>query len=134
MAFTLSAARKRPSNIGLHDNELAACPNSPNCVSSSASRTEQRVEPFPSNGEPLAAFQRLIELIKAHPQANLVSHTDRYLHAEFRAFVFIDDFEAHLPINSANIDIRSASRLGHSDLGANRRRVNALRKAFLSQK
>ncbi len=46
--------------------------------------------------------------------------------AEFRIFVFIDDFKVVVEANDAGsrIWVRSSSRIGESDLGVNKRRVN----------
>lgn len=133
MAFILPAARRRPRTLGVNNGRLAACPNSPNCVSSQALRPDARVEPFGFRGDPARAFASLIEVVRAHPKAELVTAGDDYLHAEFRAMFFIDDFEAYLPAGAQHIEVRSASRIGHSDLGANARRVEALRAAFSSR-
>ena len=72
-------------------------------------------------------------MVAADSRATVLTRTDRYVHAAFRAMMFIDDLEAYLPEGSNVIQVRSASRVGHSDLGANRRRVEALRQAFSSQ-
>jgi len=52
--------------------------------------------------------------------------------SEFRSplFSFTDDVECRLDAAAHQIEIRSASRAGHSDLGANRKRVEAIRTAF----
>ena len=53
--------------------------------------------------------------------------TGSYLHATFvsRIFRFVDDLE--LRADGETIHVRSASRVGYSDLGVNRKRVEALR-------
>ncbi len=43
---------------------------------------------------------------------------------------FVDDFEAHVGPGARVIELRSASRLGYSDFGVNRKRVEAIRTAF----
>jgi uncharacterized protein (DUF1499 family) len=42
-------------------------------------------------------------------------------------FGFVDDLELHLRPAEKLIAVRSAARLGHSDLGVNRKRVEGLR-------
>ena len=51
------------------------------------------------------------------------------MHAEIRSplFGFVDDLELRIDPDRARVDVRSASRVGRSDLGANRRRVEVLR-------
>ncbi len=46
--------------------------------------------------------------------------------AEFRVFVFIDDFKVVVEpgAKGSRIWVRSSSRIGESDLGVNKRRVN----------
>ncbi len=58
----------------------------------------------------------------------VVSASDDYLHAEERSrlFRFVDDLEL-LAAPDGELIVRSASRVGRSDLGVNRRRVERLR-------
>lgn len=69
-------------------------------------------------------------LIGRLPRSEIVTATDRYLHATLksRIFGFVDDLELRLDPQTDVIHIRSASRSGHYDLGVNRRRVERLRK------
>jgi len=46
---------------------------------------------------------------------------------------YVDDVELRLDENKQLIHVRSASRVGHSDLGANRKRVARIRAAFGKQ-
>ena len=43
---------------------------------------------------------------------------------------FVDDFEAHVDPAARVIELRSASRIGYSDLGVNRKRIEAIRALF----
>lgn len=63
------------------------------------------------------------------PRTQIVSSTDEYLHVECRSavFGFVDDLELHLRPQEKLIAVRSAARLGHSDFGVNRKRVEGLR-------
>jgi uncharacterized protein (DUF1499 family) len=60
---------------------------------------------------------------------HIVTDSAGYLHAECESavFGFVDDLELHLRPDEGVIAVRSASRLGYSDVGANRRRVERLR-------
>jgi uncharacterized protein (DUF1499 family) len=64
-----------------------------------------------------------------------VNETPGYLHAECRSalFGFVDDLELHLRVSEGVIAVRSASRLGYSDLGVNRRRVEILRTSLINR-
>ncbi len=62
--------------------------------------------------------------------------TDDYLHAECSSavFGFVDDLELHLRPAEKLIAVRSASRVGHSDFGVNRKRVEQLRSLLIKQR
>jgi uncharacterized protein (DUF1499 family) len=111
---------------------LRACPDSPNCVSSQAADAAHRVEPIAFRGDPAAALDRLRRAVVSLPRARIVGASENYLHAEFTSLLlrFVDDVELLLEPERGLIQVRSASRVGYSDLGANRRRVEALRRAF----
>jgi len=63
------------------------------------------------------------------PRTKIIRQTDNYLHAECSSavFGFVDDLELHLRPEQNLIAVRSAARLGRSDLGVNRKRVEKLR-------
>ena len=132
MPYILPAARRCPAGLGLRDGRLAACPTNPNCVSTQAPPGRARVEPLGYTGTRDDARARLLALIAADPLARLVTAEREYIHAEWRAFVFVDDVEFYLPADEPVVHLRSASRLGRSDLGANRRRYRAIAAAFTS--
>ena len=125
----LSCAGKRPSNLGVSDNSLAPCPSSPNCVSSDARDRDRQVSPLQLAAAPAEAWRAVREVVLDLPRTRIVKETEDYLHAECRSalFGFIDDLELHLRPAEKIIAIRSASRLGYSDLGVNRSRVEGLR-------
>ncbi len=120
---------------GLSGGKLAPCPDRPNCVSSDATDPGHAVEPLrfdPERLTPGEAWERLREVVDSIPGARITGVSDDYLGAECRSrlFGFVDDLEFQLRPEASIIAVRSASRVGHSDLGANRRRVEALRERF----
>ena len=121
-----------PASLGVRDGRLAPCPAKPNCVSSQADDEGHRIGSLGFNGDPAAALQRLADVIAAQPGATLVTRRGEYLHAEFASALmgFVDDFEAHVGPGAHVIELRSASRLGTSDFGVNRKRVESIRSAF----
>ena len=131
----LSCAGKRPSNLGISADGLAPCPPSPNCVSSDARDEAHRVMPFRLAAAPDEAWQRVREIVSELPRTRIVKEDPDYRHAECRSllFGFVDDLELHLRPGENSIAIRSASRLGYSDLGVNRRRVEDLRASLTSR-
>lgn len=127
-----AACSTTPPVFGLHDGRLQPCPASPNCVSSDAGDATHRIEPFRLVGEPQAAWQALQDTVRAFPRTTIITVTPDYLHAEFRSFLFrfVDDVEFHLRPGDNIIAVRSASRVGYSDLGVNRQRVEDLWQAL----
>lgn len=126
-------AMAQPTDPGeLAAGRLRACPDSPNCVSSQAADAAHRVEPIGFEGDPAAALERLRRAVLSLPRARIARADRGYLHAEFTSllFRFVDDVELLIDPAQRLIQVRSASRVGYSDLGANRRRVEAIRRAF----
>ena len=119
---------RRPSALGVHEGRLRDCPSSPNCVCSDASRDSQRVAAFRLAKAPVAAWRSLREAVEALPRTRVITDTGSYLHAECKSalFGFVDDLELQLRAEGL-VAVRSASRIGHSDLGVNRKRVRAIR-------
>jgi uncharacterized protein (DUF1499 family) len=122
----------KPSNLGVTNGRLADCPSSPNCVSTQAGDAEHRMEPIPFTGSSDEAMQRIKTLVAEMPRTKIVTVADNYLHVEFRSafFRFVDDVEFLVDSETQIIHFRSASRVGHSDLGVNRHRMEQIRKAF----
>lgn len=108
---------------------LPDCPPTPNCVCSTASRNDQRVDPFTFTGDWQAARDRLVSLIQSLPRTRIVSIDGFLVHATFTTLIFrfVDDVHFLFEPATGLIHLRSASRIGHSDLGTNRRRVEMLR-------
>ena len=125
----------RPDGLGVTAGKLAVCPDSPNCVSSQSTDEDHRVAPIAFTGDAKTAFERLKKIVRALPRCTVVKNEDRYVHAEVRSFLFrfVDDLELHLDSAAGVIHLRSASRLGHSDLGVNRKRVETIRNLFAKE-
>jgi len=128
----LACSGKMPSDLGVATATLAPCPASPNCVSSDASDADHRVEPFTLAVPAPEAWAVVREEVAKLPRTTVVESTSNYLHAESTSavFRFVDDVELHLRVSDESIAVRSASRLGRSDLGVNRRRVERLHAAL----
>jgi len=131
----ISCAGKRPSNLGISSSGLAVCPSSPNCVSSDASDSVHATPPFQLEVSATEAWPQVQDAVSALPRVQIVKATDVYLHAECKSslFGFVDDLELQLRPTEGLIAIRSASRVGFSDLGVNRRRVERLRAALINR-
>jgi uncharacterized protein (DUF1499 family) len=124
-------------NVGVLSNgRLAGCSHRPNCVSSEAQDAKHTVSPLRLKGDPAAGWEAIREAVGRLPRTIVVKTTNRYLHAECKSilFGFIDDLELLLDPSSGVMAIRSASRIGYSDFGVNRRRVTALGQMLLEKK
>jgi uncharacterized protein (DUF1499 family) len=128
IAVTILLAQRRPE-LGPEDGSLRACPRSPNCVCSQRGGDEHRVEPLYAGADCAAAWARARELLAAHPRTRLIEERDDYRRYEIttRFLRYVDDLELLLVPSTTTIHVRSASRVGRSDFGVNRARVEALR-------
>jgi uncharacterized protein (DUF1499 family) len=122
----------RPRSLGLVDGRLRPCPGSPNCVCTQDADAQHAIGPLRFSGTPGEAVARLRAAIESLPRTRIVTDTGGYLHVEFttRLMRFVDDVEFAVDPKNKVIDFRSASRIGYSDLGTNRRRMEAVRAAY----
>ncbi|OCQ98246.1 hypothetical protein BCD64_13130 [Nostoc sp. MBR 210] len=122
-------AGKRPNNLGVNNGRLAACPNSPNCVSSQSADAIHQIAPLTFNTSPEQAISHLKSIIQSLPRTTIITETPDYLYAEFKSALmgFVDDVEFYLDREANIFHVRSASRLGQSDLGVNRKRIETIR-------
>ncbi|OUS05366.1 hypothetical protein A9Q81_05030 [Gammaproteobacteria bacterium 42_54_T18] len=69
-------------------------------------------------------------ILQQHPNIQIVSHNEFYIHGQYRSdwLGFIDDLEFLIEENA--VQIRSASQLGYSDFGANKKHLLIIKKAF----
>lgn len=118
--------------VSVHAGRLAACPSSPNCVCSQGADAAHAIVPLAFRGTAAEAMRALKQVLAGQPRVRVITETPEYLHAEFRTpfFRFVDDVEFLVAEKEHAIHVRSASRVGYSDLGTNRRRVEALRRDF----
>lgn len=128
--FTAGSGRMA-SGPGLCDGRLAECPAAPCCVSTGARRPSQRVAPIGYPGSRAEMCAIIADVLRAWPRTEIVTVQAHYIHAVQRSrwFGFADDLECHLPAGERLVHMRSAARLGWYDFGANRARVERLRRA-----
>jgi len=121
----------------MHDKtKLAPCPSSPNCVNSQVSGDKKHFIKALQLKETSLDTNRdkLLEVLNTLPRVKVVVIDDNYIKAEFKSklFSFVDDVE--FVIAESHIDVRSASRTGYSDLGANRKRIEKIRSKLKNKK
>ena len=128
----LASHSARPKNLGLTMGKLSPCPSSPNCVCSEDASDAHHIASLEFKGDAKEAQARLKQAALGMSRATLIEERDGYLYVEFRSalFRFVDDVEFSVEPGSKKIQIRSASRVGRSDLGVNRRRAGEIRRRF----
>ncbi|HEY9629959.1 MAG TPA: DUF1499 domain-containing protein [Coleofasciculaceae cyanobacterium] len=130
-----SFSGKRPTDLGVKAGRLASCPDSPNCVNSQSpqSDSEHQIAAI-AYKSPATALSHLKSVIESMDRTQIISATDDYLYAEFTSGLmgFVDDVEFYLDSGAGVLQVRSASRLGKSDLGVNRKRIEEIRSKFVA--
>nr|WP_238993820.1 DUF1499 domain-containing protein [Calothrix sp. PCC 6303] len=120
------------AGLGVSDAHLSSCPASPNCVVSQDADIKHSIDPITYHIDRNAARETLLKVLTVVPRTEVVERTDSYIRAvsKSRIFGFVDDVEFYFPKHENLIHLRSASRVGDSDLGVNRRRMEQIRLAL----
>jgi uncharacterized protein (DUF1499 family) len=118
--------RTPPAGLGVHENGLAECPDTPNCVCSDCERAD-KMPALQFAGEPAAA-KAILKVALAKKGIKIVEEQENYIHAVATTPMmrFHDDLEFLIQPDEKKIQFRSASRLGKSDLGKNRARLKEI--------
>jgi uncharacterized protein (DUF1499 family) len=125
-------AGKRPQNLGVKDGKLTPCPGTPNCVNSQSSDPKSQIAPLTYQTSSQEAMAKLKQVVENMERTRIITESPNYLYAEFQTKLmgFVDDVEFYCDESANCIHVRSASRLGKSDLGVNRKRVEEIRARF----
>ncbi len=107
---------------------LAPCPSSNNCVSTEATSESHRVPTVPFTDMPARALVRAREALLAEPRSRITREASGQLHGECKSFLFrfVDDVDIVVDETARVFRFRSASRVGDSDMGVNRRRIERI--------
>ena len=121
--------------LGINNSELTPCPETPNCVNSQADSEKHYIQPINYAGTQQEAHDRLLQILESEKRTKILTVQENYIQVEFTSalFRFVDDVEFYFPEvqdDETVIHLRSASRVGHSDLGANRKRIERIRSEF----
>ena len=127
-----------PTEPGLREGKLKPPSRTPNSVSSQAALWPEaeyaveyaKIDPLAFTQDSALAMNRLREVLANWPGAHIVENSPEYLSVQFetRWLRFVDDAEFLLDPAAHVIHVRSASRLGRKDFGANRKRIEAIRR------
>ncbi|ABZ93752.1 DUF1499 domain-containing protein [Leptospira biflexa] len=122
----------RPDNLGIRTGKLLDCPKTPNCINSFSdpSDKEHFRNPEPYKKPTSEAMGILKQRILSFPRTKIIKEENNYLYVEFTSLLmrYVDDVEFYFDEKSKLLHFRSASRLGKSDLGVNRKRIETLLK------
>lgn len=130
-----------PSDLGVQDGKLKPPATTPNSVSSQASLYPDhpqlefaKIDPLPLVGDAATTLARIRSIVEAMEGAEVIRSDADYLYVQFtsRIMKFVDDTEFWFDPVAQVIQVRSASRLGKSDLGVNRKRIEAIREQLES--
>jgi uncharacterized protein (DUF1499 family) len=131
--FILGAISRSGKAPGLSQGRLAPCPKTPNCVCSEEKGDAAHfIEPVAIPPHvPMEGLGMIREII-SEMGGRIRDEEGACLAATFssRFFGFVDDFEIRVDFLEKKIHIRSASRVGRSDFGANRRRGERFRELY----
>ncbi len=129
-----------PDEVGLRvDGSIptpAPPPSSPNCVSSyvdASEDPEHGIKPISRDQFTSEEAQAVIRtIVEEEERTEILAEVQGYIHAvQYTAvWKFPDDVEFWFPADESVINFRSAARLGSSDLGVNRKRMERLRDIY----
>ncbi|GAA3925936.1 DUF1499 domain-containing protein [Litoribacillus peritrichatus] len=128
--YTLGLQSQEMMAIGLVSGTLSPCPEKPNCINSEFPEdTGHYTEPMSIDGREWAQIQTLLKTALRKDKGVIKHVSDNYLAAEYQSqtFGFIDDVEFRFDPVTQLLHVRSASRVGYSDLDANKERVMRLK-------
>lgn len=130
--FMLSFSGSRPANLGVTNGQLLPLPDSPNAVSTQTDDASRKLPALAIERDSASALDRIVEIVNSMARTKIVKQTDDYLHVEFSSLIFrfVDDVEFFVDAEEKMVHFRSASRIGHSDLGANRKRMETVSRQF----
>lgn len=118
--------------LGIQNGQLSPCPSTPNCVVSQGADANHSIAPIPYTGSRENAQEVLVKMLNVVPRTEIVNQQAAYIRTKStsRIMGFVDDTEFYFPADEPVIHVRSAARLGQSDLGVNRRRLEQIRLAL----
>ncbi|MEP1448575.1 MAG: DUF1499 domain-containing protein [Paraglaciecola sp.] len=126
-----------PPPLGVKNGQLTPCPDKPNCVNSYTSDKAQYVAPIQLTGTTQSIKNNILTALKEMPNSTVTATQVNYVRVEFTSsiFRFVDDVEFYFPdtnTTETTVHLRSASRVGYSDFGVNRKRIQNIRDQFVT--
>ena len=133
-ALLVAACGLGTATLRSADGRLAPC-TGPHCVSSTETRPDYRADPLRYSSSQQDAHAHLLEILKGLPRTQVIADRGDYVYAQVTTPVmrYVDDVEFVFSAPGV-IDLRSSSRLGYYDFGANRNRIDLIRAMFTGQR
>lgn len=131
----LAKMAKQPTNLGVQNGQLTPCPGSPNCVTTQSNHPSSKMEAIAYEGTLADNMTKLKNVIEQFSKTNIISEKENYLHVTFGTpiFNYIDDVEFYFDDANKLLHFRSASRIGYSDMGVNKKRMQKVTARFAQQ-
>jgi uncharacterized protein (DUF1499 family) len=116
-------------------SQLAPCPDSPNCTSTQAQDSSQKIDAPELAIDAATAWPAIIKAVEGLTRTVIVESSDHQLQAESTSLIFrfTDDLNLQLDLENNRLEMRSASRTGYSDMGVNRSRLEAIIETLKAQ-
>ncbi len=126
---------KIPAGLGVNGGRLAPMPKSPNAVSSQTEDPEKRVDPFPFKANLADSVEAVLKALDSYGNITVIEKKQDYIHAVSTTptMHYHDDIEFYFNQADGIVEFRSGSRIGHSDMGLNRERYEALKGFYDSE-
>ena len=124
----------KEKRTGMINNKFKPCPKTPNCVSTMAPKEDKKhfITPISYNSSQEEAVEKMIQIINSLKGTTITVKDINYIHAIFstKLLRFKDDVEFYFDDSSKLIHFKSASRIGSSDLGTNRKRMEKIKNHY----
>jgi len=124
-----------PENLGVSNGRFAPCRKTPNCVSTHADKSDKEhyIQPLKYETSQKEAYAKIIKAVQSiGGKTKIIISENVYIRVENMSpsMGYIDDLEIYFDDEAGDIHFRSASRLGYSDMGMNRKRVEQIKNNF----
>jgi uncharacterized protein (DUF1499 family) len=130
IAAQQSATAAQAEELGVVNDLFTLCPPTPTCVSSQDDRADTFAAPWAYEVSTARAMQLVADYVGFMAGATVVAKTDRYLRATVSSLGATDDLEFYMTPGDYTVQFRANRRDGFTDLGQNRRRMEAMRIAL----
>lgn len=136
LLFNMNKNSRDGEAYGLVEGRLSKCSSKPNCVCSEHKDDSiQYIDPIIIDKNTTVDYVTILKDIISDMGGNIQVESSDYLAATFTSamFKFVDDLEIRIDASQKVIHLRSASRVGYSDMGVNKKRASLLKKLFINK-